>query len=745
MSCARTITRRTLLAGTAALAGGAAFGAWWIAQDPPNPLAPSEGATALNPFVIVDGEGVTIVAPRAEMGQGVHTTLAALVAEEMDLDWDAVRVIHGPAARAYWNGAIMGLGLPFAEYARTEFQGRLALGSALLAKGVGLQITGGSTSTIDAFERMRAAGALARETLKVAAGHRLRRFPEDLRTERGVVVGPDGAGISYADLAGDLARIDPPERVVLRDPAEWRLLGRPLPRTDMVAKSTGTAAYGIDMRLPGMLHAAPRLSPRLGGGMIRFDPGPALAMPGVEAVVDLGHGVAAIASDTWTAMRAAEAVEVEWAPAPYPETTEAMAAVVEAALDGPRNSRLRDEGDVDALGPPTHEASYAVPWLAHATMEPMNATALVTEGAAEVWAGNQSPTLVRDHVAAALDLGADAVTVHTPFLGGGFGRRGEVDFAVIAARVAAARPGTPIKTTWSREHDMTHDFYRPLARARMRGWVERGAVGGLHAALAAPSVTRAAGRRLAGAALPGADKGHVEGAFDQPYGLPHWRVDGHLADLTVPVGFWRSVGNSQNAFFHECFLDELAHAAGRDPLALRVELARAEHEPSARVIEAVADLAGWTGSTPQGTGRGVAFTFSFGTPVAEVVEVRDERGRIRVADVWIACDVGPALDPSIVEAQMSGGAIFGLSAAMLGEITFANGEVRERNFPDYDALRTTGAPRTHVRIVRNRDHIGGAGEPGVPPAAPALANALFDLTGERVRSLPLRHRFDFVV
>ena len=210
------------------------------------------------------------------------------------------------------------------------------------------------------------------------------------------------------------------------------------------------------------------------------------------------------------------------------------------------------------------------------------------------------------------------------------------------------------------------------------------------------------------------------------------------------MGFWRSVGNSQNAFFHECFVDELALAADRDPLGLRVELARAEHEPSARVIEAVADLAGWTGSTPDGVGRGVAFTHSFGTPVAEIVEVRDEGGRIRVADVWIACDVGPALDPAIVEAQMSGGAIFGLSAAVLGEITFADGEVRERNFPDYDALRTTGAPRAHVRIVRNRDHLGGAGEPGVPPAAPALANAVFDLTGERVRSLPLRHRFDFV-
>ena len=744
MSRARAITRRTLLGATAAGAGGAAFGAWWIARDPPNPLAPGEGAHALNPFVVVDGEGVTIVAPRAEMGQGTHTTLAALVAEEMDLDWDGLRVIHGPPARAYWNGALMGLGLPYPEYARTEFQGRLALGMALVAKGVGIQATGGSTSTMDAFERMRAAGALARETLLVAAARRLDLPPEDLRTERGSVVSPDGTAIPYTDLAGDLAGVDPPSRVALRDPSEWRLLGRPLPRTDMVAKSTGTATYGIDVRLPGMLHAAPRLSPRLGGAMRGFDPAPALAMPGVEAVVDLGQGIAVVATNTWTAMRAAEAVEVEWAPAPYPDTTDEMAELVEAALDGPRDSRLRDEGDVDTLGAPTLEALYAVPWLAHATMEPVNATALVTGGAAEIWCGNQSPTLIRDHVAAALDLSGDAVTVHTPFLGGGFGRRGEVDFAVVAARVAAALPGRPVKTTWSREHDMTHDFFRPLARARMRGWVEGGAVAGLHAALAAPSVTRASARRLVGMAPPGSDKGHVEGAFDQPYGLPHWRVDGHLADLAVPVGFWRSVGNSQNAFFHECFLDELAHAAGRDPLALRVELARAEHEPSARVIEAAADLAGWTGETLEGVGRGVAFTFSFGTPVAEIVEVREEHGRIHVADVWIACDVGPALDPSIVEAQMSGGAIFGLSAAMLGEITFQDGEVQERNFPDYDALRMTGAPRTHVRIVRNRDHMGGAGEPGVPPAAPALANALFDLTGKRVRRLPLRHGFDFV-
>jgi isoquinoline 1-oxidoreductase beta subunit len=492
-----------------------------------------------------------------------------------------------------------------------------------------------------------------------------------------------------------------------------------------------------------MLHAAPRMSPRLGGAMTGFDPAPALAMAGVERVVDLGSGVAVLARDGWTAMRAAEAVECEWGPAPYPADTGALDEAIRAAFEDEPDSTLRDEGDVASLGAPALEAEYRAPWLAHATLEPMNATVLVSEGAAEIWCGNQSPTLIRDHVADALGLPAGAVTVHTPFLGGGFGRRGEVDFAVVAARVAATVPGTPVKTAWSREEDMTHDFYRPAAHARMRGWVEGGAVAGLHTRLAAPSVTRASARRLVGAAPPGADKGHVEGAFDQPYGLPHWRVDGHVAEVAVPVGFWRSVGNSQNAFFQECFLDELAHAAGRDPLALRVELARARHEPSARVLEAVGEMSGW-GPTPEGVGRGVAFCFSFGTPVGEVVELRREGDRVRISDVWIACDVGPCLDPRIVEAQMSGAALFGLSGAVLGEITFEDGMVAERNFPDYDALRMSGAPRAHVRILRNREEMGGAGEPGVPPAAPALANALFDLTGERVRALPLRRRFDFV-
>ena len=353
------ILRRTLLVGTAAVAGGAAFGAWHLTRDLEAPFAAAEGP--INPYVLVTGEGVTIVAPRAEMGQGVHTTLAALVAEEMDLDWGEIRVIHGPAAAAYHNGALLGIGLPYPDYARTEFQTRQALALALVARGIGLQVTGGSTSTMDAFEKMRLAGAHARETLRIAGARRLDAFPEDVQTSGGAVIGPTGTRIPYSALAGDLAGITPPRPAALRDPSEWRLLGRSLPRTDMAVKCTGTAPYGIDVRLPGMRFAAVRMNPHLGGAMRGFDPAPALAMPGVERVIDLGAGIAAVASDTWTAMRAAEAVSCDWGPAPYPPETAGQRLAIAAAFDDPPDSRLRDEGDVDALGPPTLEAAYAVP------------------------------------------------------------------------------------------------------------------------------------------------------------------------------------------------------------------------------------------------------------------------------------------------------------------------------------------------------------------------------------------------
>jgi isoquinoline 1-oxidoreductase beta subunit len=320
-----------------------------------------------------------------------------------------------------------------------------------------------------------------------------------------------------------------------------------------------------------------------------------------------------------------------------------------------------------------------------------------------------------------------------------------MDFSVYATQVAVAMQGTPVQLSWSREEDMRHDFYRPGAMARMRGAVQDGTAVLLDARVAAQSTTQQAMGRWLGITPGGPDKGHVDGLFNAPYAIPNHRVRGYLADLDVPVGFWRSVGASFNAFFQDCFMDEMAHAAGADPLAFRLALMRDEYPAGAAVLEAVRDMSGWGKPKRPGAGCGVGFSYSFGTPVAQVVEVVDEDGTIRISRVWIAADVGTALDPGIIEAQMIGGCIYGLSAAVNEEITFADGEVEQFNFPDYDALRMHNTPAFEVRILENNPHLGGVGEPGTPPAAPALANALFDLTGQRARALPLSRQFDLLV
>ncbi len=745
MSRIGTIARRTFLIGSAALVGGVAFGVYQVKKSIPNPLVAGDGETTLNSYILINADGVTIIAPRAEMGQGIHSTLAALVAEELDVDWETVTVLHGPPAQAYYNSAIIGAGLPMAEYSKTAFQNGLGDQLGAAAKVFSLQVTGGSSSTCDGYDKMRAAGASAREALKLAASARLGVALADLRTENGTVIAPDGTALPYADLAADAALIDPPQ-VDLRPKSDWKLLGTALPRKDMAAKSTGTATFGIDVRLPGMKFATIRMNPAR-TGMVSFDPSAALSMDGVEKIIDLGTGIAVVANNTWLAFQAADAVDIMWETAAYPATTDAMMTAITASLEDAPNSTLRDDGDVDApiAGGTEITAHYTVPFLAHATMEPMNATAVYTGTTLKIWAGNQSPVMVRDKCADAVGLSGDQVTVHTTLIGGGFGRRGEVDYAVYAARVAQQMPGVPVQVTWTREEDMRHDFYRPAAVARFRGVVKDGELLTLSGQIAAPSVTRSAITRVMGFAPPGADKAHVEGAFDQPYGISNYRITGHLTDMAVPLGFWRSVGASINGFMMESFIDELAHAAGADPLQFRLDLAIREHAPSAGVIAAVRDMSGWTGQTPANIGRGVAFTYSFGTPVAQVVEVVDENGTIRVNKVWIACDVGTALNPDTINAQMVGGAMYGLSAAVMGEITFSGGAVDQYNFTDYDALRMHNSPEFEVQILQTGPHLTGVGEPGTPPSMPALANALFDLTGRRPTRLPLIRDFDLLL
>ena len=738
------IARRTFLIGSAAIVGGVAFGVYQVRKDPPNPLVAGDGEATLNPFILINQDGVTIIAPRAEMGQGVQTTLAALVAEELDAAWDDITVLHGPPAQAYYNQAILGSALPFHHYADTEFQHELRRGVGMVGKLLNLQITGGSTSTKDAYIRMRQAGASAREALKLAAAAEWGLEAHDLHTESSAVIAPDGRSLPYRDLAVAVRDITPPD-VPLRDPSTWRYLGQSMPRTDMVAKSTGTAVFATDITRDGMKFATVRMSPRR-SSMVSYDDSAARDISGVEAVIDLGDGIAVVASNTWLAMKAAQAVQITWEDATYPAETAMMMEAIRASLDTEPNSTTRDDGDVtEAITGTEITAEYTVPFLAHATMEPMSATALFTDDALTLWSGNQAPVLTRDKCAEAVGLEPEQVTVHTTLMGGGFGRRAETDFSVQAARIAAALPGTPIRMMWSREEDMRRDFYRPAAMARFRGVVANGQAQLVEGKIAAPSVSHSSAVRMIGNVPPGPDRAHVEGAADQPYGIPNFRITGHLTDMPVPLGFWRSVGNSHNGFFFDTFIDEMAHAADADPLQFRLELARREHAPSAAVLEAVGEMSNWGAAKDAGTGRGVAFTYSFGTPVAEVVEVQDTGNGIRINKCWIACDVGTALDPGIIESQMISGAIYGFSAAMQGEITCSDGEVEQYNFYDYDAMRMHNTPEFAVRILETNPHMGGVGEPGTPPAMAALGNALFDLTGTRARELPLIKTFDLIL
>lgn len=735
------IARRTFLVGAAAVVGGVAVGAYVVSRPAPNPLRPGDGEAALTPFVLIRRDGITLIAPRAEMGQGTSTTWAALIAEELDVTLDQIRIEHGPPAKAYYNHAMMGLMTEGNIYDSSAFARNLGDLMGSLGRVFDMQVTGGSTSMKDGFDRMRAAGAAAREMLKAAAAEQLGLRVRDLKTEAGHVIAPSGARIPYTDLA-EAAALQEPRDIALRDPRSWKILGKTQARPDVPGKATGTAQFSIDTRLPGMKFAAIRMTPTR-GGMRRFDGRDAARMPGVEKVIDLGDGVAVVASNTWLAQQAVDSIEIDWGRAPYLESTEDQFKALEAAFRGEPNSSLRDEGDVSQSLPNEISAEYRVPFLAHATMEPMNATAWLDGKGLQLWVGHQAPTFLKAQAAEEAGISEDEVTVHVTLMGGGFGRRSEMDFGVIATRIAKALPGTPVQVTWSREEDMTHGFYRPGAIGRFRGAVRDGRAVLIDGDVAAPALTAPALKRWVGFAPSGPDAAVTEGSHNQPYDVPNFRMRGFTASDMPPVGFWRSVGASYNGFFFDSFMDELAHSAGADPLAFRMAMARDEWEPGFYVLEAVRDMSGWTGQTPEGVGRGVAMVYSFGTPTAVVLEVAQIDDRVRITQAWIAADPGVALDPGNIEAQLTGGLAMGLSAAIGEEITFEQGRVTQMNFPDYPPLRMPDMPQVSVRILENQPRLHGVGEVAVPPAAPALANALYDLTGTRHRSLPLNKEVSF--
>ena len=741
-----SIARRSFLVAAAAVAGGLAVGTVAYKRTPANPLLGrlGEGESALNAYVLVGPEGVTIITPRADVGQGAYSVQAALVAEELDLAWGQFKVEPGPPSAAYYNGRVVAGGFPVAATSDSFLARKGRDFGEVIGKLMGLQITGGSSTVADAFDKLRVAGAVAREMLLRAAALQTGVDAKLLKTRDGAVILPDGKAIFYVSLGAVAAGLAPPTEVRLKPAAGWRLLGKPMRRLDTVAKSTGAAVYGIDLLMSGMVYATARANPRIGGGVKSFDAKAAEAAKGVVKVVALPEGFGVIADSTWHAFQAAALVKAEWGPAPYPPTSEEMfKAVGESFTEARRDSRLKDEGDVDAAlkAAGVLEAEYRVPYLAHAPLEPMNAVVQLKDGRLDIWTGTQIPRFLVASAAAVSGLAEENIRLHVQIMGGSFGRRLEDDYVRQAVRLAVAHPGVPIKMTWTREEDMTHDFPRPLALARARGAVKDGQVHAYDLGIACPSVTASQLGRL-NQSVPGPDIAIVAGAWDQPFAIPHYRVTGYRAPPLVPVSSWRSVGASGNGFLHEGFLDELMHAAGADPLKERLRLCT--HAPSRRVLEAVGEMSGWGSSLPKGRGRGLAYTLSFGVPVAEVVEVSSTPKGIRIDKVFVAVEVGKVIDPVNFEAQVQGGVIWGLGHAIYAELSYADGMTQQTNYHDYESLRLYQTPQIVVRALETTAEVRGIGEPPVPPAAPALANAIFAATGQRIRELPLKKHIGFV-
>ena len=746
MSRLGTITRRSFLVASAAVAGGVAFGVYTVGRPHANPLKDGlkPGEAAITPYVRIDETGITLITPRADKGQGAYHVQAALLAEELDVALDQIRVDPGSPSPAYWNTALGPEAAEFMIPAQGLLQDAVAGTVNSVMKVLGLQVTGGSTTVPDGYAKLRAAGASARETLKLAAAERSGVPVRRLKTEAGQVVLPDGATLSYQELAADVAGMEPVQDVRLRDPSKWRHIGKPMQRIDVVDKSTGAPIYGIDAEVPGMVHAAVVLNPAQGGDMIGFDASEAENMRGVRAVLGITGGVAVVADNTWRAIQAAQAVQVNWGQAAFPARMEDhWAALGEAIGKGDPDSRKRDDGDVEgALAKGSViEAEYRAPYLAHAPLEPINAIVRVDDGGAEVWTGTQIPRFVQQNVGRITGLPPENVRVNVLMMGGSFGHRLEDEVVKQATEIAMTMKGTPVKLTYSREEDMTHDFPRQIAMGRLRGQVANGQVETLSLDIAMPSVIASQMARQ-GQPVPGPDSQIVAGAWETPLAIPNHRVTGWRAPELAPLSSWRSVGASSNGFLYNAALDELIHAAGADPLEERLRLC--DDDLARKALEAVAGMSSWAGVLGEGRGRGVALVRSFGVPCAEVVEVTATDRGIRIDNVWVAAEVGRVIDPVNFENQVQGAVIWGLGHAMNCEITYSDGAPDQTNYHAYEGMRIWQSPRIEVRGLENGDHVKGVGEPPVPPAAPALAGAIFAATGTRLREMPFNNFVDFL-
>ena len=703
--------RREFLKAGTAVAGGLLIGFYLPGAER---LARAEGAPAggfkPNAWLrIGNDDSVTILVDKSEMGQGVMTALPMLIAEELEADWRKIRVENAPADKAYTNPQL------------------------------GMQATGGSTSVRSSWERLRKAGATAREMLVTAAAQDWGVKEETCRAESGAVLHPgSGRKLRYGELADKAAALPVPEDAILKDPREFKVIGKSMPRLDTPAKVSGNAEFGMDVKVPGMLTALVARCPVFGGKLAGFDAAKAKAIKGVRHVLPIESGVAVVADNFWAAQQGRNALGIAWDEGPRRDLNSEGIRKDFVELAAKPGATAKAQGDaVQAMqsAAKTIEAVYEVPYLAHATMEPMNCTAHVRKDGCDVWVPTQGQTMAQMTAAKITGLPPAKVSIHTTFLGGGFGRRAEQDFVAEAVQLSKLLEA-PVKVVWTREDDMRHDFYRPATYNRLRAAFDpRGEPVAWSHRIVGPSIMS---RVFPNVVKDGIDGTSVEGAANLPYDIPNLFVDYVMHDPGVPVGFWRSVGSSQNAFVTECFIDELAASANKDPYLFRQALLHNAPRHKA-VLDLAAAKAGWGKPAPRGRARGIAVHQCFGSFVAQVAEVSlSKQGEVRVHRVVCAIDCGQVVNPDIVHAQMESAIVFGLTAALGGEITIKAGRVQQGNFNDYPLLRLTQMPRIEVHILPSQEHPGGVGEPGTPPIAPAVANALYALTCKRIRRLPIR-------
>lgn len=710
-------SRRGFLKGAAATATAFVLGSFIPFRHPA--FAEGEGAPIAvfdpNMFLKIGSDNsVVILSKHLEMGQGVTTGLATLVAEELDADWSKVGFDFAPNNPKVYNN------LFFGSY-------------------IG---TGGSTSMANSWTQMRQVGAAARQMFVAAAAKEWNVPAAEITVSNGILAhAGSGKTASFGELVDAAMKEPVPTEVTLKDPKDWKLIGTKPPRLDSQGKTTGTAIFAMDFRRPGMLTALVRRPPQFGAKVVSFDDSEARKIDGVVEVVQIPSGIAVLASDTWSAMRGRDALKVQW------EVSQAETRSTDAVVDeyrglaGTPGLRAATRGDAAAgLGKAAKslEAEFLFPFLAHAPMEPLNCILEITPDGAEIWAGSQFQSIDDYAVGQVLGVTPDKIKIHTLLGGGSFGRRANAvaDWAVEAAQIAKAIGGrAPVHLVWTREDDIKGGFYRPMALHRLEAGIDAaGKIAGWRHTIVTKSI-------LVGTAFEsmmvkdGIDATSVEGVSDTPYGIENFAVEVHNAKSPVPVLWWRSVGHSHTAHVMETTMDELAHLAGQDPVAFRLGYLPPDSRDAA-VLKFAAEKAGWGKEMGKGTGRGIAYHKSFGTRVAMVADVSATGGTVKVDRVIAAVDCGVAINPDVIAAQVEGAIGFALSAVLRNRVTFDNGVVEQSNFDDYEPTRIKEMPAVEVHIVPSLEAPSGIGEPGLPPLAPAIGNAIFAATGKRLRSLP---------